>query len=133
MPQNATTLRVNPPIDNQAINDLFAASWPRHRPCDFVAELAYALCYICAYDGERLIGYVKVAWDGVAHGFLLEPTVHPEYRRRGIGTALVAEARAQAAGHGLEWLHVDYEPELDGFYKACGFVPTLAGLIRLRE
>jgi hypothetical protein len=26
---------------------------------------------------------------------------------------------------------VDYEPHLDPFYRACGFVPTLAGLICL--
>ncbi len=133
MSQNSITIRVNPPVDNHALNDLFAASWPRHRPCDFVRELAYAMCYLCAYDGERLVGYVKVAWDGAVHGFLLEPTVHPDYRRRGIGRELVAEARRQAAARGLEWLHVDYEPELDAFYKSCGFRPTLAGLIRLTE
>lgn len=126
-------LRLNPPVDNQALDDLFAVSWPRHRPYDFGRELEHALCYVCAYAGERLVGYVRVAWDGGVHGFLLEPTVHPAYRRRGIGMALVAEARRQAAAHDLEWLHVDYEAELDHFYKACGFVPTLAGLIRLRE
>lgn len=133
MSQNPITIRVNPPVDNQAINELFAASWPRHRPCDFARELAYALCYVCAYADDRLVGYVKVAWDGVVHGFLLEPTVHPDYRRRGIGRQLVAEARRQAADHGLEWLHVDYEPELEPFYRSCGFRPTLAGLIRLTE
>lgn len=131
--QPEIVLRVNPPVDNQALNDLFAASWPRHRPYDFARDLHYALGFICAYAGERLIGYVRVAWDGAVHGFLLEPTVHPDYRRRGIGTRLVDEARRLAAAHGLEWLHVDYEPELDAFYKNCGFVPTLAGLIRLRE
>jgi GNAT superfamily N-acetyltransferase len=132
-PQAEIVLRVNPPIDNPALNELFAAAWPRHRPFDFGRDLAHALVYICAYAGDRLVGYVRVAWDGSVHGFLLEPTVHPDFRRRGIGTALVAEARRQAAAHELEWLHVDYEPELDAFYKNCGFVPTLAGLIRLKE
>lgn len=131
--QSKIVLRVNPAVDNQTLNDLFAASWPRHRPYDFRRELEHALVYVCAYAGERLIGYVKVAWDGGVHGFLLDPTVHPDYRRRGLGTALVAEARRQAAAHDLEWLHVDYDSELDEFYRQCGFVPTLAGLIRLRE
>jgi hypothetical protein len=31
----------------------------------------------------------------------------------------------------MEWLHVDYEPHLDSFYRACGFQPTLAGLLEL--
>lgn len=126
-------LRVNPPVDNQALNDLFAVSWPRHRPYDFRRELEHALVYLCAYAGDRLVGYVRVAWDGGVHAFLLEPTVHPDFRRRGLGTALVAEARRHAASHDLEWLHVDYDVELHDFYKQCGFVPTLAGLIRLRE
>jgi hypothetical protein len=29
------------------------------------------------------------------------------------------------------WLHVDFEPHLEGFYRGCGFTPTPAGLIRL--
>jgi len=38
---------------------------------------------------------------------------------------------AAAKAHGIHWLHVDYEPHLDMFYKQCGFQPTLAGLMRL--
>ena len=31
----------------------------------------------------------------------------------------------------MHWLHVDYEPHLEPFYRACGFTPTLAGLLGL--
>ena len=31
------------------------------------------------------------------------------------------------------WLHVDFEPHLEGFYRACGFRPTAAGLIDLTK
>ena len=34
-------------------------------------------------------------------------------------------------GRGFDWLHVDYRPELDPFYRGCGFAPSTAGLIRL--
>jgi ribosomal protein S18 acetylase RimI-like enzyme len=64
---------------------------------------------------------------------LLDPTVDPAFRRRGIGRRLVEEAVAIAKSRGLEWVHVDFEPELEGFYRGCGFSPTLAGLIRLDE
>jgi GNAT superfamily N-acetyltransferase len=84
-----------------------------------------------AYDGERLIGYVNVATDGSGHAFLLDPTVHPDVQRRGLGTELVIRAIAISRERGGQWFHVDYEPHLDGFYKACGFKPTLAGLIKL--
>jgi hypothetical protein len=33
---------------------------------------------------------------------------------------------------GCEWLHVDFEEHLRGFYlESCGFTPTGAGLIAL--
>ena len=37
----------------------------------------------------------------------------------------------EAAARGASWVHVDYEPHLDGFYRGCGFTPAAAGLIRL--
>ena len=36
-----------------------------------------------------------------------------------------------ARGRGIEWIHVDYEPHVRGFYEGCGFQPTEAGLIQL--
>jgi hypothetical protein len=44
---------------------------------------------------------------------------------------LVREATGVARERGAEWLHVDFEPHLTGFYRACGFQPTEAGLIKL--
>jgi GNAT superfamily N-acetyltransferase len=76
---------------------------------------------------------VNVATDGGELAFLLDTTVHPDFRRRGIGTQLVCRASELARRHGATWLHVDFEPVLSGFYfKSCGFQATAAGLIRLR-
>jgi hypothetical protein len=52
--------------------------------------------------------------------------VQPGLRRR-----LVERAAEVARRSGVEWLHVDYEPALEGFYARCGFRPTPAGLMRL--
>jgi GNAT superfamily N-acetyltransferase len=82
---------------------------------------------------ERLVGFVNVAWDGGVHAFLLDTTVHPEYRRHGIGVALVRCAVDEARDLGAEWLHVDFIPEHARFYRRCGFAPTLAGLIELQR
>jgi GNAT superfamily N-acetyltransferase len=78
-----------------------------------------------------LIGFVNVAWDGGAHAFLLDTTVHPDFRRRGIATELVRRVAEAARARGAEWLHVDFEPHLETFYRGCGFAPTAAGLLRL--
>lgn len=125
--------RLSPPLANDDLNRLYADSWPNHHPGDFQDILGRSLAYICASVDDRLIGFVYLAWDGGDHAFLLDPTVDPGWRRRGIGRRLVDEAVAAARGRGIEWVHVDYEPALEGFYRSCGFRPTLAGLIRLGQ
>ena len=129
----ASTLsyRVSPPAGNDELNPLFAAAWPDHGWINFAPVLAHSLAYICAYAHEALVGFVNVAWDGGIHAFLLDTTVHPDHQRRGVGRRLVELAAAEARRRGMEWLHVDYEPHLEPFYRSCGFTPTLAGLIRL--
>lgn len=85
-----------------------------------------------AHYGEQLTGFVNVAWDGGIHAFLLDTAVHPGWARRGVGTTLVVRAAQEAAMRGAGWLHVDYEPHLEGFYRGCGFGETRAGLRRLQ-
>ena len=94
--------------------------------------LKRSLAHVGAYDGERLVGFVNVAWDGGVHAFLLDTTVHPDVQRQGIATSLVRRAAELAGERGAEWLHVDYEPHLESFYRGCGFRPTGAGLIALK-
>jgi GNAT superfamily N-acetyltransferase len=87
---------------------------------------------VCARDGDALVGFVNVAWDGAVHAFVLDTMVTSAARRRGVGTQLVAVAVREARSAGCEWLHVDFEDHLRAFYfDTCGFVPTNAGLIAL--
>jgi GNAT superfamily N-acetyltransferase len=123
----------SPPVSNRELDALYRASWPRHGsapdPFDFRPVLRRSLAYVCAYEGEELVGFVYLAWDGRQHAFLLDPTVLPRLRLRGIGRELVRRAVEHARKAGVEWVHVDYEPPLRRFYEACGFAPTQAGLI----
>jgi GNAT superfamily N-acetyltransferase len=94
----------------------------------------HALTWVGAFSNDQLIGFVQVCWDGGAHAFILDTAVHPDHGRQGIGRQLVGVAAQEAAAAGCEWLHVDYEPQLADFYlKACGFSPTDAGLLKLRD
>jgi len=44
------------------------------------------LPWVGAFDADDLVGFVHLCWDGGAPAFVLDTTVHPEHRRRGIRT-----------------------------------------------
>jgi GNAT superfamily N-acetyltransferase len=124
-------LRTSTELLPDALTELFAAAWPDGTTPNF--ELTRSLCWVSAHVGERLVGFVNVVGDGGLHAFVIDPTVHPDLRRHGIGLGLVRCAADEARDLGAEWLHVDYAPELAQFYQRCGFRPTPAGLIDLLE
>lgn len=102
---------------------------------DWEGQLArHSLGWVVARDADRLVGFVNLAWDGGTHAFLLDTVVAVGHRGRGLGKALVHAAVDGASETGCEWLHADWERDLDRFYTdACGFTPTAAGLRALRE
>jgi ribosomal protein S18 acetylase RimI-like enzyme len=104
-----------------------AGWWDRIRP--------HSLGWATARGSDReLVGFVNVAWDGGDHAFLIDTKVRPDHQRRGIGTELVRVAARAAKRAGCEWMEVDFNDELSLFYfDACGFVPTRAGLLHLRD
>jgi GNAT superfamily N-acetyltransferase len=122
-------------FDNDDVNALHAEGF-EHRLLDedWVAQVErHSLGWVTAVEGGELVGFVNVAWDGGVHAFLLDTLVRVDRRRRGIGRALVAAAVTGAQQTGCEWLHVDFEESLRGFYlDECGFTSTGAGLIALR-
>ena len=101
--------------------------WDRIRP--------HSLGWATARDADGiLIGFVNVAWDGGDHAFLLDTKVRPDYQHHGIGTELVRIAARRAKDAGCEWMEVDFDEPLAAFYyDACGFTPTLAGLLHLPD
>jgi GNAT superfamily N-acetyltransferase len=122
-------------VRNPELNALHADGFD-HRVLDddWEAQLAgHSLGWVSARDGETLVGFVNVAWDGGVHAFILDTLVATSARRHGIGAKLVAAAAENARAAGCEWLHVDFEDDyLARFYfDGCGFQPTKAGLIRL--
>jgi ribosomal protein S18 acetylase RimI-like enzyme len=126
--------RVNPEVTNEQLNPLFASARENYTDRDFTPVHRNSLCYVCAFHADRLVGYVNLAWDGASHGFILDTTVHKDYRHQGIGSHLVKQAVEYAREKKLDWVHVDFEAHLHGFYfEHCGFRPTDAGLIRVKN
>ncbi|MCP8883849.1 GNAT family N-acetyltransferase [Devosia sp. XJ19-1] len=126
-------LRINPFPQADVLETFWRRAWGDPPPGNYAAVLERSLAHVAAIDGERLVGFVNLAWDGGVHAFILDTGVDPDYRRQGIASALVRRAAEIARNQGVHWLHVDFEPHLEGFYRACGFGPTAAGLMRLDQ
>lgn len=121
-------------FDNASLNELHAEA-SGNEPLDYDREgqvRGHSLGWVCAQEGDELVGFVNVPWDGGSHAFIMDTVVGTRSRRKGVGTRLVAEAVSRVREAGCEWLHVDFEDHLRAFYLgACGFEPTNAGLISL--
>ncbi len=121
-------------IDNDALNRLHADAFGHGLyGDDWRTQTArHSLGWVTAYDGDRLVGFLNVPWDGGVHAWLQDVIVASTDRRRGIGRAMVALATENSRTAGCEWLHVDFDEEHREFYVgACGFTPSGAGLIEL--
>ncbi len=126
--------RVKPTLQNEELNALMNRIWnnPEETNEDFQPMLKQSLTYVGAFIDEKLVGFVNVAWDGSDHAFILNTSVDPKCRRKGIGSECVRVAVEESEKAGMTWLHVDYEPEYRDFYQTCGFRHTEAGLIKLK-
>ncbi|GAA1638139.1 GNAT family N-acetyltransferase [Kribbella alba] len=129
-------IRVRFPVDDTELSTLHALAFGSAVEVQpWAARLErHALTWVGAFSNDQLIGFVGVCWDGGAHAIILDTAVHPSHGRQGIGKQLVLAAAQEATLAGCEWLHVDFEPQLADFYlTACGFSPTDAGLLKLRD
>ena len=131
MPTTDIAYRIDPFPSEEELQPAWRSAWGSPWTGDLALILARSLVHACAYSGDRLIGYVNVAWDGGVHAFLLDTTVDAAFQRRGIARELVRLVTVEACNRGAQWLHVDYEPHLEAFYRGCGFRHTAAGLIDL--
>jgi ribosomal protein S18 acetylase RimI-like enzyme len=123
---------VNDPLPtDEAMRRLSLAAWGDVGPASFQPVLQRSLAHIGAFDGDLLVGFVNVAWDGGIQAFILDTSVDKAYQRQGIATRMVRAAIEAATARGAVWLHVDFEPHLEGFYRGCGFRATAAGLMAL--
>ncbi len=81
-------------VDDVALSQLHAAAFGETpRLVRWGERLArHSLTWFGAFDGDQLVGFVNLAWDGDRHAFLLDAVVAPPRQRHGIGTELVGRA-----------------------------------------
>ena len=80
-----------------------------------------SLLVLAAYEGEELLGIIRVVGDGVTVVFIQDLLVFPEKQRNGVGTALVkAVLECYPVVRQIE-LTTDQTPETAAFYESLGF------------
>lgn len=124
---------LSPQLSNLRLNELFATAWENHETTDLVGRLRNCALWVCTYDSEKLVGFVKIVWDGGKHGFVLDTTTHSDYQRRGVASELLRKAAEASKEIGTEWLHADFESNLTELYRSSGYRRTEAGLLNLRS
>lgn len=117
------------PLDTESFLALAARVWPREfEPALVEAALAITENFT-AWHGGRLIGCARLLSDGYFFSTVPEILVDPEYRRQGVGSALmmlVWEASPTSLGFGVQ-------PGNEEFFEALGFETGLSFYFRRKR
>ena len=90
--------------------------WPGdYDPGKTQAALARTM-NLTAYDGDALVGCLRILSDGCFFGTITELLVLPTYRKRGIGSRLLQLARENTP----TMLYFGAQPGLEAFYEKNG-------------
>jgi GNAT superfamily N-acetyltransferase len=82
---------------------------------------------IAAYDGDQLVGALRMLTDGYEWTVVTDFLVEPSHRRRGIGSALWRRAADRATGR-LAMAQIP--PGTEGFFRRLEAMPAYEGFVR---
>lgn len=103
--------------------------WSRGRdPESIMRCLLASQRVLTAWDGEKLVGTVRVLSDGVYYATLWDIIVHPDYQGQNIGTRLVEAAIEPFRGRGFSYIALYSVAGKEGFYERLGFQRHPSGM-----
>lgn len=79
-----------------------------------------------AYSGGQLVGAGRALSDGLDCSYIADVAVHPDFRHRGIGSAIVERLVTLSEGHRKIILYT--APTNEGFYRRLGFSRMTAAM-----
>ena len=103
-----------------------AVGWTNYLKRSDMLKPAYenSLCVLGAYDGNELIGIIRVFGDGFSVIFIQDIIVLPEYQRRGIGTKLLKAVIDRYKDVYQMELMTDNTEKTKVFYRSLGFAAS---------
>ena len=103
-------------LNAEVFLELVNQVWPGRYDTERTREALSRTLNITAYDGEKLIGCLRILTDGYYFGTITELLVLPEYRHRGVGSKLLQLAKAKTPA----MLYFGAQPGLEAFYEKNG-------------
>ena len=108
-------------VDDNGLNasDFIAFAdriWPGAYDAERTQAALSKTLNITAYDGEKLVGCLRILSDGYYFGTITELLVLPEYRHKGVGSKLLQLAKANTP----TGLYFGSQPGVEGFYEKNG-------------
>ncbi len=100
-----------------------AVGWTAYTQDKQALEQGYrnSLLVLAAYEGETLLGIIRVVGDGFTVIFIQDILVYPEKQRQGVGTALLKAVLERYSGVRQIELTTDDTPKTAAFYRSLGF------------
>ena len=95
--------------------------WPGNYDLEKTETALSKTLNITAYDGDLLVGCLRILSDGYYFGTITELLVLPEYQKQGIGSELLRLAR----DHSPTMLFFGAQPGAEGFYEKNGCEKSL--------
>jgi ribosomal protein S18 acetylase RimI-like enzyme len=122
--RSAPSWREEKEIDRQQLLGLYGdAGWSAYTayPDVLVDAVGNSLYVVSAWRGDLLIGLVRVVGDGLTIAYIQDILVRREFKRQGIGTALMKMALDRFSHVRQVVLLTDDTQETRGFYESLGF------------
>ena len=100
-----------------------AVGWTNYtnQPQMLEQVLPHSLAVYLAFDGEKIVGLIRLVGDGFSSVLVQDLIVLPIYQRQGIGSALMKEALEDYKDAYQVQLVTDQTERTLGFYRSMGF------------
>ena len=100
-----------------------AVGWTNYtnQPQMLEQALPHSLAVYLAFDGEKIVGLIRLVGDGFSSVLVQDLIVLPSYQRQGIGSSLMKEALEDYKDAYQVQLVTEQTERTLGFYRSMGF------------
>ena len=117
------------PVSQKEIESLrLAVGWDKMEG-KYQQILKNVYTYYTVHVKDELVGFISVLSDGVADALLFDLMVHPDHRKKGVGSELVKTAVRDLKSEEIKFIQTVFCKKDEPFFEKIGFDILCAGII----